>query len=490
MSAAVVDAVIVGSGPNGLAAAITLAQHGLSVTVLEAADEIGGGTRTKELTVPGVLHDVCAAVHPFGVASPFLVSLPLAEHGLRWRWPEIDLAHPLDDGSAGVLWQSLDATADRLGRDGKAWRRTFAPLVAGFDELAPDVLGPMVRIPTHPLRMAGFGLRAGLPATVMNRQFATEHARALFTGCAAHILRPLNRPATASVGTMMIAAGHRHGWPVAEGGTRAITDALASLLRSLGGTIETGVNVTSLAQLPEAAVTMFDTAPGAFAQIAGERLPRRRGRAYRRFRHGPAAFKLDFAVEGDIPWTAEACRKAGTVHLGGSAAEIATVEADVCRGVMPDRPFVLVGQQYLADPTRSSGDTHPVWAYAHVPHGYTGDATSAIIGQIERFAPGFGDRIVGMHTMGPADYQAYNPNYVGGDIATGANSVRQLVARPRLGVNPYATAIPGMYLCSAATPPGAGVHGMCGNQAARRALTYLDSPRTTTPSESLPKDKA
>ena len=328
MNTTTVDAVVVGSGPNGLAAALTLAQRGLSVTVLEAADEIGGGTRTKELTVPGVLHDVCAAVHPFGVASPFLASLSLAEHGLQWRWPEIDLAHPLDDGSAGVLRRSLDATVEGLGRDGNAWRRSFGPLVAGFDELAPDVLGPIARIPSHPLRMARFGQRAGLPATVFNRRFRTEQARALFAGCAAHIFRPLNRPVTASVGTMMIAAGHRHGWPVAEGGTRAITDALAGLLRSLGGTIETGVEVTSLAQLPSAQVTMFDTAPGAFAQIAADRLPARRGRSYRRFQHGPAAFKLDLAVQDGVPWTAQACRLAGTVHVGGSATEIARAEAD------------------------------------------------------------------------------------------------------------------------------------------------------------------
>jgi phytoene dehydrogenase-like protein len=468
------DAVVVGSGPNGLAAAVALARAGHHVTVLEAADEIGGGTRTAQLTVPGVLHDVCSAIHPFGVSSPFLSSLPLADHGLVWRWPEVDAAHPLDDGTAGVLLRSLDDTVAGLGADGARWRRTFGPLVREFDRLAPDVLGPILRKPDHPVLMARFGLRAGLPATMFARRFRTEQARALFAGCAAHVYRPLDRPTTASVGTMLIAAGHAHGWPVAEGGSHQITKALASLLLSVGGTIQTGFQVRSLADLPAARVTMFDTSPRGFADIAGDRLPRRRQRSYRRWKYGPGAYKVDLAVRGGVPWTAEACRRAGTVHVGGTAAEVAEAEAAVGRGEMPERPFVLVGQQYLADPTRSAGDVHPVWAYAHVPAAYAGDASEAVIDQIERFAPGTRERIVATHVMTPADYEAYNPNYVGGDIATGANTVRQLVARPGLQVDNYATGIPGMYLCSAATPPGAGVHGMCGYRAARRALAYLD----------------
>lgn len=467
------SAVVVGSGPNGLAAAVALAQRGLSVTVLEAADTLGGGTRTQELTGPGVLHDVCSAIHPFGVASPYLSSLPLAEHGLVWRWPEVDLAHPLDDGTAGVLVRSIADTAAGLGPDGRRWRQLFGPLADGLDDLAPAVLGPLLRVPSRPLTLARFGFRAGLPASVLWRTLKTEQARGLLAGCAAHAMSRLDRPASAAVGTMLIAAGHRHGWPVAEGGSRAITDALASLLRSLGGTIETGVTVRSLADLPPAEVTLFDTSPSGFARIAGDRQPTRRRRAYQRYRHGPAAYKVDLAVQGGVPWTNAAARKAGSLHLGGTAAEIAHVEAQVCAGRMPERPFVLVGQQYLADPTRSAGDVHPVWAYAHVPNGYTGDATEAVLSQIERFAPGFRDRVVGMHVMSPAAFTEHNANYVGGDVVGGDNGLRQLVRRPVLSPNPYATGVPGMYLCSASTPPGAGVHGMCGWHAAQQALRDL-----------------
>lgn len=467
------DAVVVGSGPNGLAAAVALAGAGLSVRVLEGHDEPGGGTRTAELTVPGVLHDVCSAIHPLALASPYLSSLPLAEHGLVWRHPEIVLAHPLDDGPAGVLKRALSETAIGLGEDGRRWLQTFQPLAHRMDDLAQDVLGPIVRRPDHPLLMASFGLRAALPATVLARRFRTERARALFLGCAAHLYRPLGGLASASVGAMLVAAGHAHGWPVAEGGSRAIADALASLLRSLGGTVETGRPVRSLADLPPARVTLFDTTPDAFARIAGDALPARRARAYRRWRYGPGAYKVDVAVRGAVPWTDESCRRAGTVHLGGSAAEVAAAEAAVVRGVLPERPFVLVGQQHLADPTRSAGDVHPVWLYAHVPHGYDGDATDLVLDQVERFAPGFRDTIVATHVMPPAAYASYNPNYVGGDIAGGANDLRQLVLRPSLQRDPYDAGLPGMFLCSSATPPGAGVHGMCGYRAARRALAHL-----------------
>ncbi len=469
------DAVVVGSGPNGLAAAVALAQAGHSVTVLEARDEIGGGTRTAELTVPGVLHDVCSAVHPFGVASPFFSSLPLEEHGLTWCWPEVDLAHPLDTGTAGVMYRSIERTAEGLGVDGKAWQRVFGRLSRGFDEIADDLLRPIIHVPKHPLRLVAFGVNALQPATLLARRWRTDEARALFGGVAAHSIQPLERPTTASIGLMLIASGHHVGWPVAQGGSRAITDALASLLRSLGGTIETGVEVTSLADLPPSRVRMFDVGPKALLDIAGDELPSGVRRAYRRFRHGPGAFKIDLAVEGGVPWTAEVARRAGTVHVGGTLEQLAAAERDVGRGVMPERPFVLAAQQHLADPTRSAGDVHPFWAYAHVPTGYTGDATEAILNQVERFAPGFRERIVGTHVTGPAAYEAYNANYVGGDISTGANDPLQVVFRPRIALDPYATGIPGTYLCSAATPPGGGVHGMGGANAAASALRHLRS---------------
>ncbi|MGH9137797.1 MAG: phytoene desaturase family protein [Acidimicrobiales bacterium] len=476
MTAGTGDAVVVGAGPNGLAAAVTLAQAGLSVTVFEGADEIGGGTRTAELTVPGVLHDVCSAVHPFGIASPFLASLPLADHGLEWRWPEIDLAHPLDGGRAGVMMRSLDDTVAGLGPDGPAWRRTFGPLLPEFEALTAEALAPVVRVPRRPVLLARFGLRAGLPASLLARRFRTDEARALWAGNAAHVWRPFNRPATSAVGVLMTAGGHRFGWPVAAGGSHAIAVALAGLLVELGGSIQTGARVTALDELPPAGVTLLDVAPRAVVEIAGARLPARTRRAYARWRHAPAAFKVDLGVEGGIPWTAEPCRRAGTVHVGGTYDEIAAAEADIQRDRMPDRPFVLVGQQYLSDPQRSNGDVHPVWAYAHVPRGYAGDATDAVLGQIERFAPGARERIVGRHILDPAALEAYNPNHVGGDIINGDNTLRQLVLRPRVTLHPYATGIPGVYLCSAATPPGAGVHGMCGHHAARYALRGLGRP--------------
>jgi phytoene dehydrogenase-like protein len=481
VSSAAADAVVVGSGPNGLAAAVTLAQAGLSVTVLEGADDIGGGTRTRELTVPGLLHDVCSAIHPFAAASPFFRTLPLAEHGLAWRWPEVDLAHPLDGGRAGVLLHSIEQTAAGLGVDGEAWRSTFGPIADAFPDVAAEFLGPMLHVPQHPLLLIRFGLRGALPAALLAHRFRTEEARALFCGVAAHLMHPLGRPATAAVGTMLTAAAHHVGWPVAAGGSQAIARALASYLRSLGGSIETGVHVTSLAELPPSRILLFDTSPRALVRIAGDRLPPAARRAYTRWKYGPAAFKLDLAVRGGIPWSAEPCRRAGTVHLGGTMGELLASERELHRGRMPARPFVLVGQQYLCDPQRSAGDVHPVWVYGHVPHGYSGDASETIIDQIERHAPGVRDCIVARSVMTPADLQAYNPNNVGGDIATGANDLRQVLLRPRISLNPYATGIPGVYLCSAATPPAAGVHGMCGHHAALAALRDLRTGAAASP---------
>ena len=468
-----VDAVVVGSGPNGLAAAVTLALAGLSVAVVEASSTPGGGTRTAELTQDGLLHDVCSAVHPLAVASPFLGSLPLHEHGLVWSWPAIDLAHPLDNGSAGVVSRDLDVTVGSLGRDGARWRDVFEPLADQFTDLVSDVLRPLPAIPHHPVTLSRYGIEALKPATRFANRFHSEAARALFAGSAAHLTGPLDRLGSASVGVLLTAAGHAGGWPVAVGGSATITSALTSLLVSLGGKLTTGVEVRSMADLPACDVVLFDTSPHAATRIIGDQLPRGVKRSLKRWRYGPAAWKVDLAVEGGIPWTAEACQLAGTVHVGGTMAEIARAEADVAAGRAADRPFVLVAQQYLADPSRSKGNLHPVWAYAHVPHAYRGDATEPLLNQIERFAPGFRDRIVATHVTGPAALEAYNPNYVGGDIATGANSLRQLLARPRIAANPYRLGADGLYLCSAATPPGAGVHGMCGHLAAQAALADL-----------------
>ncbi|MFI6559161.1 phytoene desaturase family protein [Streptomyces sp. NPDC050534] len=466
-------ATVVGAGPNGLAAAVALARAGVRVTVLEAADRIGGGTRSGEAILPGLLHDHCSAIHPMAVGSSFLNELGLDRHGLRWAWPEIDCAHPLDGGTAGALHRSVTATASGLGPDGEVWRRLFEGPSAAFGTFADDIMGPLLRLPRHPVQLARFGLPALAPASLPARAFRTKQARALWAGVAAHAFHPLERLLTASVGLGIVTAGHHYGWAVAVGGSRRITDALAACVIELGGTIETGVRVRSAARLPRADVTLWDVAPTALADILGDLLPPRIARAYRRYRFGPGAFKVDFAVEGGVPWRAESARRAGTVHVGGTYAEIAATERDIHAGRMPERPFVLVGQQYLADPSRSAGDVHPVWSYAHVPNGYTGDATEAITAQIERFAPGFRDRIVGTAVRTTPGFAEYNPNHVGGDIMTGATSTGRLVFGPRPTLQPYDTGVPGHYLCSAATPPGAGAHGMCGAHAAARALRFL-----------------
>ncbi|MGW0353062.1 phytoene desaturase family protein [Nocardia nova] len=466
-------ALVVGGGPNGLAAAVALASEGVEVTVLEAAEQIGGGTRSCEAIVPGLLHDHCSAIHPMAVGSPFLAGLGLDRYGLTWRLPEIDCVHPLDDGSAGVLYRSVEQTAAGLGRDGSRWRLAFDRPVRRYDALSEDIMRPLLRVPHHPLTLARFGMPTLLPGSAFARVFRTEQARALFGGVAVHAFRPLHHPLTSAVGLGILTAGHRHGWAVAEGGSQAIADALAALLAELGGKIETGVRVESAAQLPPADITMFDLAPDAVARILGDRLPRRVRHAFARFRRGPGAYKVDFAVAGGVPWTAPHAHRAGTVHLGGTYAEVAAGEREIHAGRMPERPFVLVGQQYLADPQRSAGDIHPVWSYAHVPNGYSGDATEAIIAQIERFAPGFRERIVGQAVRSTTEMAVYNPNYVGGDIMTGAKDIRQLMFGPRTTLSPYSLGVRGMYICSAATPPGPGAHGMCGANAARLAVAEL-----------------
>jgi phytoene dehydrogenase-like protein len=468
------DAIVVGSGPNGLAAAITLARAGRSVIVFEAADTVGGGSRSAELTLPGFVHDVCSAVHPLAVASPVFATLPLAEHGLQWVHPDIPLAHPLDDGTAVLLHRSVEATAEALGRDASAYRRLMTPLVRDWDKLASQLLGPLLRVPRHPMALARFGLRAMRSARgLAEGVFEGERARALFAGLAAHSILPLERPFTATFGLLLGAAGHAVGWPVARGGSQRIADALASYLRSLGGELVTGRRVDSLDELPPARAFFLDVTPAQVVRIAGQRLPRGYQRKLTRYRYGPAAFKVDFALDGPIPWKAEACGRAGTVHVGGTLAEIAKGERAVAKGEHPERPYVLVAQQSLFDPTRAPEGKHTVWAYCHIPNGSTVDMTERIEAQIERFAPGFRERVLARHVMSPADLEHYNENYIGGDIAGGAHDGLQLFLRPTVGMVPYATAARGVYICSSSTPPGAGVHGMCGYWAARAALRRL-----------------
>jgi phytoene dehydrogenase-like protein len=472
-------AVVVGAGPNGLAAAVTLASKDVHVTVLEAEDEIGGGTRSSEAILPGLLHDDCSAIHPMAVGSPGLARMGLDRYGLTWRLPEIDCVHPLDDGTAGVLYRAVERTAAELGPDEWRWRLLFERLVARYDTLSDDIMGPLLRIPHHPLTLARFGIPTLMPASVCAQFFRTEQARALFGGVAAHSFRPLHYPLTSAIGLGILTAGHRHGWAVAAGGSRSVSTALVTLLRELGGKIETGMRVDTISQLPRSDVTLFDLAPAAIAHILGDRLPTRIRRAFTKFRRGPGAFKVDFALEGGVPWINPHARRVGTVHLAGPYGELAAAERDIHRGRMPKRPFVLVGQQYLADSQRSVGNVHPVWNYAHVPHGYTGNATDAVIAKIERFAPGFRDRVVGQRVRSTTQMASYNLNFAGGDIMTGAKDIRQLIFGPRTTLHPYNIGVPGMFICSAATPPGPGAHGMCGANAAHLALKYLERSTDT-----------
>lgn len=466
-------AVVVGGGPNGLAAALTLAREGVDVTVLEASETVGGGARSGELTVPGVIHDHCSAFHPLGVGSPFWAQIGLERYGLTWRWPDIDCAHPLDSGDAGLLFRSIEETAAGLGADGRRWELAFGDLARHFEDLGHDLLRPMVNVPRHPIRLAAFGPRALLPATVLARWFRTETARALYGGIAAHVYTRLDRPLTASLGLMIAASGHRFGWPVAQGGSGAITSAVAAALLDAGGKIETGVRVSSRADLPDADAVLLDLSPAQVLSIYGDVMPQRVRRAYRRYRVGSAAFKVDYAIDGDIPWTHPEIRRAGTVHLGGDFDEVRHTEGQRAAGIMAERPFVLLGQQYVADPGRSNGTVNPIYAYAHVPRGYDGDATEAITAQIERFAPGFRDRIVATSSTSTTQMHSYNANFATGDIIGGANDGLQMVFRPRAAIDPYTIGVDGVYICSQATPPGAGIHGLCGHHAATSALRRL-----------------
>jgi phytoene dehydrogenase-like protein len=470
VSGSEVDAVVIGSGPNGLVAAVTLARAGRSVLVLEAEDTIGGGARSAELTQPGFVHDICSAIHPLGAGSPVMQSLPLVDHGLRWLQPEAALAHPLDGGRAGVVERDVALTARRLGRDARAWSRHVGVHAEHWNDLAPMLTRPLLQVPRHPLTLARFGIPALAPAKwVADRWFAGEEARALFAGCAAHAFLPLSRAMTASFGLVLLASAHAVGWPVAEGGSQRIADALASVLRTHGGRIETGRRVASLHDIPPSRAVLFDVSPRQVASIAGDRLPSRFRRRLGRFRYGPGTFKVDYALAGAVPWTNDDCRRAGTVHVGGSADEVAAAMAEVAAGRHAERPFVLVAQQSLVDPSRAPTGRHTLWAYCHVPNGSPVDMSGAIDAQIERFAPGFRDLVLARHVAGPAWFEEHDAAFIGGDIAGGANDGLQLLFRPVIG-RPYRTPDPSLLLCSASTPPGGGVHGMCGFHAAQVAL--------------------
>lgn len=464
------DAVIVGSGPNGLAAAITLARAGCKPLVLEAKGSIGGGLRTQAVTLPGFQHDVCSSVHPLGLASPFFRGLPLADYGLEWVFSPAEVAHPLDDGSAVLLERSVAATAAHLGRDAATYRRLMDWLVTHDEALLDQFLGPL-RLPRQPLATIGFGIPALLPARLLAKLlFREARTRALFAGVAAHAIRPLEHPATAAIGLILGMLGHAVGWPLACGGSGRIADALAAYLTHLGGEIVTGHKVRSLDDLPPTRMMLFDVTPRQLLRIAGDRFPAGYRRQLEGYRYGPGVFKIDYALSQPIPWRAKDCARAATVHVGGTLEDIAQSEAEAWQGRHSARPFTLLVQPTRFDPTRAPEGKHIAWAYCHVPHGSTQDMTAAIDAQIERFAPGFRDCILARHTRHAQAMEDYNPNYVGGDINGGVQDLRQLFTRPTLRRVPYSTPLHGLYICSSSTPPGGGVHGMCGYHAARAAL--------------------
>lgn len=464
------DAVVVGAGPNGLAAAIALARAGRDVSLIEGAESVGGGVRSEELTLPGFVHDTCSTVHALALLSPFLRTLPLAENGLELVHPEAPLAHPLDGGEAVILERSVEETARSLGDDGRAYRRLLEPLVRSSDALARELLGPL-RPPRHPFLMGRFGLSAIRSAAGLARaRFEGERARALLAGSSAHSMLSLGAPGSAAFGLVLALSAHAVGWPVARGGSQRLADSLASYLRSLGGRIETGRTIESIDELPAAGATLLDVTPRQLLHLAGSRLPSRYRSRLGRYRYGPGVFKLDWALDGPIPWAAPEVFRAGTVHLGGTLEEIAASEEAAATGRHCERPFVLLVQPSLFDSARAPAGKHTAWAYCHVPSGSTRDMTDAIEAQVERFAPGFRDLVIGRSTLDPAEVELRNPNYVGGDINGGVQDLRQLFTRPVARRVPYSTPVPGLFICSSSTPPGGGVHGMCGYWAARAAL--------------------
>ncbi len=464
------DAVVIGSGPNGLAAAITIARHGGSVLVVEAADRPGGGLRSFELTGPGLLHDLCSTIHTLGAGSPFMRSLPLEEHGLEWVHPDLLLAHPVSPERAGLLHRSLDATAEGLGVDSSRYRNLVGSVTDTWERLEHSVLGPVISLPRHPLSLLGFGLRALPPAALTARRFQTEEAAALFTGCAAHSFLPLTRPLTSAFGILLTAVGHRYGWPYARGGSQSFADALVGYLESLGGKIETGRTVVSLDELPPSRVILGDIPPGTLAGLLEGRVPDEMLRRYRGFRYGPAAYKVDYALSEPVPWINPDLARAGTIHLGGSASAVAAAEAATWAGKAAKRPFTLVCQPTQFDPTRSRDSRHALWAYAHVPNASRGDHLADVEALITEMAPGFPDVILDRVVHTPADLEMQNPNLVGGDIAGGSHNLSQLVFRPVPRLDPYTTPMERVFICSASTPPGAGAHGMSGHLAAKSAI--------------------
>jgi len=466
------DAIVVGSGPNGLAAAIVLLQEGLKVLLIEGKDQVGGGMRTKEVTLPGFHHDICSAIHPLVLSTPFFKSLPLADFGLSYLHPEILAAHPLLESDSVALYSSLEQTADALGVDGIQYKKLIAPLVSHWEDLTADFLGPL-KVPKNPVKLAAFGINALQPATWMAKSFKNPQAKALLGGMAAHSIQPLSNWATSAIGMVLMASGHVAGWPVAKGGSQSLANALLGYFVANGGEFKSGWMVKDINELPQAKAILFDVSPRHLLKIAGNNFSKLYKWQLGRYKYGMGVFKADFALSGPVPWLSEKARKAGTVHLGGSFDEIKKAEDTIWKGGYPDNPYVLVAQQSIVDPTRAPEGKHTLWAYCHVPAGSNLDISDTIIRQVEKYAPGFGELILASTFMNAQDFEAYNPNYIGGDINAGVQDITQIFTRPAMRVSPYRTSAKGVYICSSSTPPGGGVHGMCGVYAGKQVIKDL-----------------